>query len=389
MSEDGDEQGLRRSATGATGEDTARSLARAEARIAELERALERDAASRTEQLSGLVHELRTPLTPVLTSLQMLEAEPLPDRARRLVQVIHRNYGALLKLIDDVVELARLQRKALVLEPMLVELAPMLERATAKIATEAARRGVGLSVPAVGKVELRADAARLEQALVHTLTNAVRRSPEGSRITVTVEAAPSRVSLLVDDEGDHLDAAGAAALFEPFARGREGAGVGLALARGLVEAHGGTLTVTGMSPRGARATVVLPVPEVGGTAHAAGARPLRLLLVDDHEDSLALTRLMLERKGYDVVTARSAGEALARASEQSFEVLVTDIGLPDESGLTILPAMARRGRVVGIAVSGFGRDVDVARSRAAGYVEHLTKPVSIQRLHEVIQGFFH
>jgi CheY-like chemotaxis protein len=388
MSEDADEQGLRRTVIAGGASEATPALARAEARVAELERALERAAVARTELLSGLVHELRTPMTPMLTSLQMLEAEALSDRARRLVQVIHRNYGALLGLIDDVLELARLQRKALVLESTVVELGPVLERATAAVAPEAARRGVGLSLPPLAKTEVSADAPRLEQALGHTLAAAVRRSPEGSRVAVGLEAEAGSVRLVVEDEGDSLDAAAAAALFEPFARGREGAGVGLALARGLIEAHGGTLAVAPAS-RGARFSLTLPLSEVSASTALPGARPLRLLLVDDHEDSLALTRLMLERKGYDVVTARSATEALARASEQHFEVLVTDIGLPDESGLTILPAMVRRGPVVGIAVSGFGRDVDVARSKAAGYVQHLTKPVSIQRLHDVIQGFFH
>jgi CheY-like chemotaxis protein len=115
---------------------------------------------------------------------------------------------------------------------------------------------------------------------------------------------------------------------------------------------------------------------------------LRVLLVDDHEDSVTLTRLMLERRGHKVVTAHSVRDAMACAAQTSFDLLVSDISLPDDSGLSLLRQIRARGPIVAIALSGFGRDTDIARSKAAGFAEHLTKPVSFQRLDEAIQRIF-
>jgi CheY-like chemotaxis protein len=143
------------------------------------------------------------------------------------------------------------------------------------------------------------------------------------------------------------------------------------------------------SSTGKGATVVMRLPLAERVARDNGhAGPVRILLVDDHEDTLSLMRLMLERRGHAVVTAGSVAEALALAGQSQPDLLISDIGLPDESGLELLRRLQARRPILGIALSGFGRDSDVQRSKEAGFVAHLTKPVNVQRLCEIIQRLF-
>jgi PAS domain S-box-containing protein len=374
---------------------------------AELRRAKdEAEAANRAKDqfLAALSHELRTPLTPVLAFSSMLETNvELSEEIRRQIEIVRRNTELEARLIDDLLDLTRISSGKLKIEPEPLELAEALDHVVEICREEASAKGLVLERDGTrdGTVVL-ADPARLRQILWNLLKNAIQFTPSGGRIFLrTLVPAPERIAVEVSDTGAGIEPAEMERIFQPFEQvgKRAGAlGLGLAISRGLVEAHGGTLTAASDGPgKGATFRVELAilsgvedVPRTGraprSSRQAVGTR--RVLLIEDHADTLSAVRELLAELSCEILAVGSMQEALAAAKTQSFDLVLSDLGLPDGSGLDLMRQLHDRYGLAGIAVTGYGMKDDVRQSREAGFVDHLVKPITFQRLAGAIERFF-
>jgi CheY-like chemotaxis protein len=235
------------------------------------------------------------------------------------------------------------------------------------------------------------------------IKNAVKFTPAGGRIMIETRCdEASHLSVEIRDTGVGIDPSSLGRIFDPFfqidlslkQRG-PGLGLGLAICKAITEAHGGTLTAAsaglgkGATFRLELASVAEPQTEVRGltTAAAAPARHenLRLLLVEDHDDTREVLARLLSRRGYDVEAARDAQEARSLSSGKTFDLLISDIALPDATGCELLAELSAKHGLRGIAMSGFGSDADLAQSKKAGFLEHLVKPIDAKALDVTIQ----
>jgi len=366
---------------------------------------VEAETASRAKDrfLAILSHELRTPLTPVLTALQLLEAGDLTGENRELVSLIRRNVELETRLIDDLLDLTQISRGKLRLQPAPTNLHDKLHSALETVQEEILRKHqrVTLQLDAAHPI-VNADPARLQQVLWNLLRNAVKFTPDGGAINVrTSNLDDQAVRVEVCDTGIGLAPDAVGRIFNPFEQGGTevtqrfgGLGLGLNICRVLVESHRGNISAT--SPglgQGATFTVDWPTgtgasatPAPAATATEALTTPAaRVLLVEDHRDTAMLMTRLLKRYGYQVVAADSVASALSAADAQEFDLVVSDIGLPDGSGLDLMPQLRDRHALRGIALSGFGMEEDVARSQMAGFSAHLVKPVDSKQLEQALQ----
>jgi signal transduction histidine kinase/DNA-binding response OmpR family regulator len=369
--------------------------------------------------IAVLSHELRTPLTPVLTTVQDLERDDtLTPDGRVAIQMVRRNVELEAKLIDDLLDLTRISKGKLRLTLGTVDahalLNSVLEICESDIVSK--RQQVKVELTA-GRHHLRADSARLHQIFWNLIKNAVKFTPERGRIAVsTRNDEAGNFELQVTDTGIGIEPDVLPRIFDAFEQGEQavtrqfgGLGLGLAITRALVEGHGGRIRAqsagrgTGATFSVRLATVAAAPPTTTTTMQPAPAVPkpmlnadvaapahLKILLVDDHEDTSRAMKRLLERVGYEVRTASSVAGAMESAKRAPFDLLISDIGLPDGSGIELLRRLKERfqhGRapLKAIALSGFGMEEDLRRSREAGFVEHLTKPVDFEQLEAVIQ----
>ncbi len=369
---------------------------------------LARDVAERANLakdsfLAALSHELRTPLTPALMSLMALEGEEeLTDFVRNELAMIRRNIELETRLIDDLLDLTRIANGKLELHTMAVDLHVMLARAVeiCRASIDAKQQKLDLHLRA-RHTQTMGDTVRLQQVLWNLLRNAVKFTSVGGVIVVTTADAPGGgVEIEVTDTGIGFEPGAEDRLFLPFEQSGRGVtrqfgglGLGLAISRAIIEAHGGTIKGRSDGPgKGATFTVALPL-----TAPSAkkDARPARravssertghdILVVEDHEDTRSTLQRLLERVGHRVSLAASAKQALSMAGDTEFDLVISDLGLPDMTGAQLMSELRDRHGLRGIAVSGYGMEADVARSREAGFVHHLTKPIHFERLKELI-----
>jgi CheY-like chemotaxis protein/nitrogen-specific signal transduction histidine kinase len=358
--------------------------------------------------LETLSHELRTPLTPVLAAAELLGSPfKLSDaEVKKQADLIRRNVLHEVRLIDDILDLTRLSRGKLQVRHDDVDVHRLISDATASCEADAQKRGVSfeLRTEALNHV-VRGDASRLQQVLCNLLCNAAKFSNTGGRVTVrTSNPRPDALTIDVIDQGLGIAPDRLEHIFEPFrnrdggvAPRSEGLGIGLCIAHGLIEVQHGKLTAaSGGIGRGATFTIELPAvapaltnPEpVSDTPKPAFREEppsgFTILLVDDHADTRQALRSLLERRGYQVFVASSLTDATEIASSQHFDLLLSDISMPDGSGLELMQSLRPSG-IKGIAISGLGTDDDMKRSRDAGFSEHITKPVSIDDLEATIQ----
>jgi signal transduction histidine kinase/DNA-binding response OmpR family regulator len=352
--------------------------------------------------LAMLSHELRTPLTPVLHAVELLECgEPGAEEMREAVAGIRRSVELEARLIDDLLDLSRIARGKLLLHLEAVDAHTLLASVLELLAHDLAEKRLEV----VRRLDARrtrlwADAARVQQIFWNLLRNAVKFTPPGGRITVRTADEDGRLRVEVVDTGVGIEPQSLDRIFEAFAQtagGRHvgGLGLGLTITRSLVEQHGGEIRAASEGPgHGSTFTVLLPAVEAVAAAtppaappaeSEAGRRPLRLLVVDDHPETLYFFSRMLRKRGYEVRTADSVAAALRAADEAPFDVLVSDVGLPDGTGMDLMRRLAERGPVRGVAISGYGTDADIASSKAAGFAEHITKPFDLARLDAVLQ----
>ena len=382
----------------------------AERRRAETELRSARDEAeganrAKDQFLAALSHELRTPLTPVLAISSVLERDSaLPAATRRQLEVVRRNAELEARLIDDLLDLTHIAKGKFRLEVETVNLGALLDDVIEVCADDAAAKNLVVERDgADGGKWMEADPARLRQVFWNILKNAVRFTPPGGRISLrTAEAAPGRVAVEIEDTGRGIEPADLHRIFQPFEQAGPrlgGLGLGLSISSALVEAHGGTLTARsdGLG-RGATFRVELAVSPSAPAPPLPKERPSResetprerrrVLLVDDHADSLGAARDLLTELNCDVIAAASLREALAAASAGPVDLVISDIGLSDGSGLDLMRTLRDSYGLSGIAVTGYGMEEDVRRGREAGFVEHLVKPITLQRLEGAIDRFF-
>jgi signal transduction histidine kinase len=446
--------------------------------------------------LAILSHELRTPLTPIIAAIGLLKITPnLPAEALTLVEMIRRNAEHETRLIDDLLDLARISNGTLEIAAETIDAHAPLEMAIKSARKDAAAKALAISsdLSAPSHV-VRGDAMRLRQVFWHLIGNAVKFTPPGGTIAVRAyNTADGQWAVDITDNGIGIDAEALQRVFDAFEQGEQkltrrfgGLGMGLTIAKSLVEVHGGAIAVrsaganagtiftvtlptigapveAATSPDGpasdrsrnestehvvvagfavssdanaapdavappresatpasvalsdagagsvvastdARASSAAPSGKSANATDSSGAADkalndagdnaavdtavkapaARLLLVEDHEDTTRAVARALRSAGHAVTTAGSLQDAIAAVSADRFDLIISDIGLPDGSGWELMRRAGAGGFVRGIALSGYGTSEDIARSKDAGFVEHLVKPVTLSKLEEAI-----
>jgi PAS domain S-box-containing protein len=369
---------------------------------------------AKDEFLAAVSHELRTPLTAIMGWVKLLSSPLLEEtRKSRALATIDRNTVAMAELIDDLLDMSRIVSGRLRIDRQRVELATVLEAAIESIrpAAEAKNITIRLSLDAKPAV-LTGDPMRIQQVIWNLLSNAVKFTPRGGRVEVVLEHVDSSAEIRVTDSGRGITPAFLPYIFDPFrqedatsSRARGGLGLGLAIARRLVELHGGQITVHSEGEmRGARFTVTLPLGLAASVAGSTASskddasreaskhhdlRGIHVLVVDDHGDSRELIRAVLETCGAEVDTAGDVEEAMTAFAHRVPNVLISDIGMPGQDGYDLiqkvrkLPAN-RGGGVPAAALSAYARTEDRRRALNAGYSMHLAKPIEPGELIDVV-----
>lgn len=362
------------------------------------------------EFLATLSHELRNPLNVIVGYAEILLHEPAAGRlagVQQAAEVIRRNAVTQAQLVSDLLDLSRLQTGKLALHRQPVPLAPVVADAVETVRAEAAFRGISLVVePAAEPLRAEGDPVRVQQILWNLLHNAVKFTPEGGRVTMRLERDGAEARLVVEDTGQGMEPGFLPDVFEMFrqadtglSRRHGGLGIGLALVRQLAELHGGRVKAESEGVgQGSRFTVWLPLQRstaaepLPGPSSSRGASlaHVRVLVVDDSQDTTRMLSRLLAVEGASVVTAADGFEALRLAEEEGgFDVILSDISMPGMSGYELLHELRARPRTAGvpaIAITGFGQTEDAERARAAGFSAHLTKPVQLSRLVEAARA---
>jgi signal transduction histidine kinase/ActR/RegA family two-component response regulator len=352
------------------------------------------------EFLATLAHELRNPLAPIRTAADLLKRADLPPEAGRTARdIIERQAQHMTRMVDDLLEAGRITRGALQLHPEKVELAAAARWALEAVQPAFDQAGVALAVHVPDEpLWLEADPTRLVQILVNLLGNAAKYTPRGGHAWLEARRDGDWIEVRVRDDGIGIERQALPGLFRMFAHTRPalerpqgGLGIGLALVRGLVERHGGTIEAHSEGAgRGAEFVVRLPAsaaPETAAPgqreAAAAPAPGRRILVADDNRDGADTLAAILRSMGYEVLVAYDGEEALRGAAQFRPDAMVLDIGMPRGNGYEVA-AQAREadwGRdILLVALTGWGQERDKARAREAGFHHHLTKPVDTAAL---------
>lgn len=382
--------------------------ARMRGEVARARREAELANRAKDEFLAMLGHELRNPLAPILTALQLMHLRGV-EGATRERAIIERQVKHLVGLVDDLLDVSRITRGKVQLKRARVEVADVLARAVemASPLLEQHRHALVVDVAREGLC-VDADPGRLAQVLSNLLTNAAKYSKAGGRITVSAGVEGAHVAVRVRDTGMGIEREMLPRVFELFAQERQaldrsqgGLGLGLAIVRSLVELHGGAVSAASEG-RGMGAEFTVRLPRVASpeareapsqespAAPARAAAGQRVLVVDDNEDAAVLLADALAQWGYTTRVAHDGPSALREAEGFDPDVAVLDLGLPVMDGYELARRIAahpqhRRARLV--ALTGYGQDLDRARSAAAGFLAHLVKPVDFDQLRATLARF--
>jgi two-component system, chemotaxis family, CheB/CheR fusion protein len=347
-----------------------------------------------------LSHELRTPLTPALMAVSVLEQdERLDEETRATLMMVRRNIALEARLIDDLLDMTRIARGKMQLERRPVDLATVIERAVEVCRGDLEAAGLALDLEVEdGAHVVVADAERLEQVFWNLLRNSIKFTPPGGRVRVRCHRQGKWAMAEVSDTGMGIDAGLLPRVFDAFEQGEKGAsrkvgglGLGLAITRTIVELHDGAITAhSDGRARGATFAVKLPLA-VGARVvrdkakRSRAGRALKILLVEDHADTGRTLRRLLVANGHTIEWACDVASALRLAEVQAFDLLLSDLGLPDGTGHDLMRILRRQGSTLpGIVISGYGMKQDLIRSREAGFAAHLIKPVSLEKLEQAI-----
>jgi len=365
------------------------------------------EAANQTKNnfLAMLSHELRTPLTPVLLGVETLQKQwPQSAEVDSALEIIRRNIGVESRLIDDLLDITRISKGKLDLRlrslDVHAEILNVVE--TCRSESAAKRIRVHLSLQA-NDHHVAADEARFQQIIWNLLKNAIKFSLEDGEVTISsANESSGQLTICVRDRGIGIEPHTIETIFDPFEQGERsfkrrfgGLGLGLAISKSLAEAHGASLIgkSDGLN-RGA--TFLLTMKTVAPDSSAASLprmqkrfpiATLKILLVDDHVDTCAVMEKLLIARGHAVTVAHDMKSALEKAQIERFDLLISDVGLPDGSGMELMAKLSAKSRLLGIAMSGFGTNADIQKSLEAGFSQHLVKPVTMERLDAAINRF--
>ena len=356
------------------------------------------------EFLATLAHELRNPLAPLGNALAILGRNDDPATRQRMRDMMQRQLKQLVRLIDDLLEVSRISTGRLELRMEPLDLVDVLRSAVESVQPQLQERGHSLVANWPPPVWVNGDRTRLGQVFVNLLHNAARYTDPGGRIEIASAVGEREVEVSVVDNGMGIDPAMQAAVFEMFVqvdksleRGRAGLGVGLALARQLVELHGGSIRLVSRG-LGAGSTFVVrlaripaPAPDAAAAPAAAeapaAARPLSILLADDNADFADSLAQVLVAAGHAVTIVHDGRAALEAARAGRFEVGLFDIGMPEMNGYELAETLRAEGAGDGlflVALTGWGQKSDQERARAAGFDRHFVKPVDVAALLELL-----
>jgi signal transduction histidine kinase len=379
-------------------------LAHAEARQAREE--AERANCAKDNFLAKLSHELRTPLTPVLMCVTSLEQEKsIEPEFRAQLGMIRRNVELEARLIDDLLDLTGVAHAKLrLVRSGPVDVHSLLLHTDQIVGSDAREKSIHLQFDlTANEHHVGGDAARLQQVFWNLMKNAIKFTPRGGRVAVrTLNPVPGKFVLIVEDTGAGIEPQTLPVIFRAFEQGESrdpqsarGLGLGLAISKAIVELHGGTIQAESAG-QGLGATftmelaAVLPFPIVQAAEKEVqpqtDAHRLRLLVVEDHEPTTVVLARLLRRRGHEVLTAETVKRALLLASTHSFDLVISDLGLPDGNGIELMQQLAREYGLRGIALSGYGMPDDRAKTRRAGFLAHLVKPISFDQLQCILQG---
>jgi signal transduction histidine kinase/ActR/RegA family two-component response regulator len=366
---------------------------------------------AKDEFLATLSHELRSPLSAILGWARILRRDSLDrDTATQAVESIERNVRAQTQLVDDLLDVSRIVSGRLRVEVQTVELAPIVEACVDAVRPWAASKGIRLDVVLDFQAFVSGDSERLQQVVRNLLSNAIKFTPKGGRVQVRLHRTESVAELVVSDTGQGIAPEMLAHVFERLwqadgstTRRHGGLGLGLAIARHLVELHGGSIRVESAGAgAGATFTIRLPValvsvpPELpsgspGRVADASRLSGVRILVVDDEPDIRDVLERLLGERGAEVRSAESAAQGLDVLSGWVPDVLVSDIGMPGEDGYSFIRRIRalppeRGGRVPAVALTAYVKADDRRRALEAGFQTHVGKPVDPEELALVIAG---
>ncbi len=363
------------------------------------------ETANRTKDhfLAMLSHELRTPLTPVISTLESLEIEPAQkDDTKSALAMIRRNIELETQLIDDLLDFTRIARDKMQLRfvPVDAHLAILNVVEICRAEAESKRLHMHRNLRANTR-HVAAEAAKFQQIIWNLLKNAIKFTPnEGEIVISSSNPSPEVLTISVCDTGIGMEPDVMQRIFNPFEQGNRsferrfgGLGLGLAISKSLAQAQGGTLTAQS-DGRDRGSTFILSMQTLSPAEVAtvprkisseASQQGLKILLVDDHQDTCAALEKLLVRRGHLVAATHNVRSALEAAVRNKFDLLISDIALPDGSGMDLMMQLRAISNVPGIAISGFGNNRDIERSLQAGFSEHLIKPIKLENLEAAIE----
>ncbi len=350
--------------------------------------------------LATLSHELRTPLTPILIAVSSIDESQLNEEVRDLFDTIRRNLGLEARLIDDLLDLTRVSKGKLQLDVQPTDVHAMLQSVVEVCRADLESKSFTLELNfAAASRFVHGDAARLQQVFWNLLKNAAKFAPLGGHISLaTYSPSPDQITISFTDNGLGIPAERLAKIFDAFEQGSVaitqrygGLGLGLAISKAIVDAHGGSITASSPGTgQGATFTVELaafadaPVAKIV-TPYPNGTVSAHVLLAEDHPDSGRLLSRALTRVGYRVHLATSIASAIEVFRSEPIDLLVSDLGLPDGHGTELLQKVRAIRPIKAIALSGYGLEHDLQATREAGFLFHLVKPIDPQTLRSAIE----
>jgi PAS domain S-box-containing protein len=372
--------------------------------IVTMKNELEKANQSKDEFLATLSHELRAPLTPIVATLDRWRAQKRLDKEMLTeLTMLRRNAALEARLVDDLLDVARINQRKMPLSKRVVEIAPLVRAALEMVNDEVMDRRMHITVDSPPQpLWVDADPARIQQVFWNILKNALKFTQDGGSIDIEMSSvSATSVTISLVDSGIGMSSQTLGRIFQPFEQGAEelvrsygGLGLGLAISKSLVEAHGGTISAASAGHgTGSTFLITLPkafkpmpvAPEPASTdISPVGVGSLKVLMIEDHEDTAIVMAHMLKDMGHTVIPADSVASAVDVLTREKFDLILSDVGLPDGNGVSLIHAVRAFCDTPAIALTGYGMREDVERCLKAGFNKHVTKPVTFETLQRII-----